>query len=89
MRTYSWPGHISAGRVSRYTNQFGWVLASMALTRKTLETKDHILCTEYLGWQRTMVIVFDVPINILVENIIAYMLHAVQRYFSARLTIVC
>ena len=46
----------------------------IALTRKILETKEHILHTEYLGRRRTTVVVFEVPCYLLVEYLAAYLL---------------
>ena len=45
-----------------------------AQTLKTFETKVHILCTKYLGQQKTTIVVFEVPSYILNVNIAIYML---------------
>ena len=47
---------------------------AVALTRKPLDTKDHVFRVEYLGRRRTTVTVFDVPGYFFDENIAAYMM---------------
>ena len=47
---------------------------AVALTRTTLETKEHFLRVEYLGRRRTTVTLYDVPWFLRDENMAAYML---------------
>ena len=48
---------------------------AVALTRKTLENKEYFFQTEYMGWRRTMVSVYEVPSFLRDVNLAAFMLN--------------
>ena len=48
---------------------------AVTFTHETLENKDYIFHTEYMGWQRTMVSVYEVPSFLRDANLAAVMLN--------------
>ena len=48
---------------------------AVALTRKTLENKEFLFCTEYIGRRRTTVSVYEVPSFLRYANLAAFMLN--------------
>ena len=51
------------------------VKEAVDLTQKTLENKEYFFCTEYMGWQRTMVSIYEVSSFLRDASLAAYMLN--------------
>ena len=51
------------------------IVEAVALTRNSLENKEYFFHTEYIGWRRTMVSVYEVPSFLRDTNLAAYMLN--------------